>query len=59
MKSNLCQGINIYRAINAYKPNSTMIRFNSANYALDVTSYVCMYACIYVWYVYNYVYIYI
>ena len=30
VKSNLCQGINIYRAINAYKPNSTMIKFNSA-----------------------------
>ena len=30
VKSNLCQGINIYGAINAYKPNSTMIKFNSA-----------------------------
>ena len=30
VKSNLCQGINIYRVINAYKPNSTMIKFNSA-----------------------------
>ena len=30
VKSNLCQGIKIYRAINAYKPNSTMIKFNSA-----------------------------
>ena len=30
MKSNLCQGINIYGAINAYEPNSTMIKFNSA-----------------------------
>ena len=30
VKSNPCQGINIYRVINAYKPNSTMIKFNSA-----------------------------
>ena len=30
VKSNPCQGINIYRAINAYKPNSTIIKFSSA-----------------------------